>query len=210
MLLYSLFLKGRGRVWKSVAFKALVLTCADSYQEETIESMETDEMNDHSYQEYITLWTGLLRPMTDCEDPEEQTAAFMEEVYEMTLQASMQLIKNLDLSIDQNSLDLSSAKASNPKDYAIFLNLVCTLASLILVRQSSLSNTSLSSQPNIFSACLRKSVPFGSLKLHNSVIVLDSTNSCRLRWKLPAKLGSLIMSFCPMCIINLDRLILYF
>jgi hypothetical protein len=59
MLLYSLFLKGpiwKG-VWKNVAFKALVLTCADSYQGETVESLETDEINDHSYQEYITVHT---------------------------------------------------------------------------------------------------------------------------------------------------------
>jgi hypothetical protein len=62
--------------------------------------------------------------MTSCEDPEEQTASFMNEVYEMTIKSSIQLVKNLDLSIDQSSLDLSSAKASNPKDYAIFLNLV--------------------------------------------------------------------------------------
>jgi hypothetical protein len=106
-----------------------VLTCADSYQGDVIESTGTDEMNEHSYQEYITLWTGLLRPMDSCEDPEEQVAAFMEDVYDMTIQASVQLVKNLDLSIDQSRLDV---KASNPTDYAIFLNLVFTLVVLTL------------------------------------------------------------------------------
>jgi hypothetical protein len=148
MLLYSLFLKGPiwKSVWKSVAFKALVLTCADSYQGEAIESQETDEINDHSYQEYITLWTGLLRPMSDCEDPKEKTAAFMKEVYEMTIQASMHLIKNLDLSIDQLSLDLSTAKASNPKDYAIFLNLVWFIK--LIVRPNFCHNISPSCRMN--------------------------------------------------------------
>lgn len=139
-LLYSIYNRKRSlfeRMWLDISFKALVLTCSDSYQKQE-EKPPTDEdvadIPGHAFNDYLTLWTTLFRPLTMNDDGNQE---FLHLLYKIIIDSVFQLVSNLNLNTRHklggekfvlcNKLapngDVASLEAENPKDFSLLINL---------------------------------------------------------------------------------------
>ena len=124
------------------AFEALVLTCTDALLEaERSSDDDATELPDHAYQEYIHFWENLFDRASLAGESEVEN--FFVAVYDIIIIAILQFPDRLDLkTIDTSgeaalsgpdgsvaldvppSGDVTQLKASNSKDFAIYINFV--------------------------------------------------------------------------------------
>ncbi|KAJ3050629.1 hypothetical protein HK097_008382, partial [Rhizophlyctis rosea] len=143
-LLYALYANGGARFqafWSKLAFDAIVLTCTDALLEAERTEGEEGDLPDHAYQEYITFWENLFDQSSLASEPDVDK--FFIAVYDIIISAILQVPDRLDLktvdtggeaagSDPQGSVvvgvppsgDVTNLKASNAKDFAIFINFV--------------------------------------------------------------------------------------
>lgn len=147
----TLFKKGLlfHQMFRSFSYNALILTCSDHYQGTEIDR----EAVDHSYQDYWIFWESLFSTVASSDNEyinlmqieDDVGDKFQSSIFDILMDSTILLITNLDFSTTENDVngevvvnvdfplsgDVSTLTASNPKDFAIFVNLVAFFTKLL-------------------------------------------------------------------------------
>ncbi|KAJ3037490.1 hypothetical protein HDV00_001665 [Rhizophlyctis rosea] len=141
-LLFALYsnVAGFQSFWSKLAFDALVLTCTDVLAEGILDD-DSMELPEHAYENYLYFWESIFSEANV--GVEDGAEAFFVAVYDITMTAILRFPDSLNLqTVNVNdeesdtigklpsapdvplSGDVSQLRASNPKDFALFVNFV--------------------------------------------------------------------------------------
>ncbi|KAI9209180.1 uncharacterized protein BJ171DRAFT_576762 [Polychytrium aggregatum] len=133
--------------WSTACYKALVYTSTDVMVEEPAGIEQGTDGPVHAYQEYMYFWKCLFNPAFHSTVPDEESDAFLDQIYDEIMWTILRLLRGLNLEaferipddetgtpismrvkdlpgLTGSSSDLTHLQPSRPKDFSIFVNLV--------------------------------------------------------------------------------------